>query len=767
MRCPFGILFRESEMSVLSLLRGWGKRVGVRQRRGLRGVEALEGRTLLTAYVVTTLSDSTAVDGLISLREAINASNTNAVNGDAPAGSATEQDTISFLKTLITGGPLTLTIATSRFSITSELKITGPGADRLTIDANGTGEIFNVNNAGVAEISGLTLTGGTGFAFGNGSTAGGAIKSSGVLTLRDCVITGNHAEEGGGIDAAGEVTLIGCTIHNNNATGGDGGGLDLGGSVLIINSTISGNSATGNGGGVTFGDNSGTLGTIINSTITLNLAAGGGGVHRGSGTVTLHNTIVAGNTQLTGALPNDLDGAVFGSDNLIGDAATAGGLSNGVNGNFVGLNGAGNRPLNTIINPTLADNGGRTLTHALAAGSVALDAGIDTRATIDGNIGSAPLTTDQRGGTFDRISGARVDIGAFEEKRRDDVISYDPVTGRWRLGISDGGAFSNTLGPLFNNSVGFDTFTGDFNGDALTDLAGRTDAGQWFVALNDGDNTFTTSNFGTWASDAAAGWTNVQVLDVNGDRKDDIVGLDNTRKFFVAVSDGTAFTTTQFGSALGTGFIAHIVGDYNGDGNDDIANLHNSGAWFVSESNGTTFVIDNYGSIASDAERDWRNFFSGDFNGDQVDDVLLQDQLGNWFIGDGRTDADGRFTVHFANRFDPNGFAEFFIGEFTGDGRDDLIGRTPTNAWLVNRSLENGRMTVKFWGSSGAANTVTATIGDFNGDGLTDVAALVHSTNTWFTLISNAALLEFTTDPFGTWTGWTGGIIRTGRINQG
>ena len=76
--------------------------------------------------------------------------------------------------------------------------------------------------------------------------------------------------------------------------------------------------------------------------------------------MTISNSIIAGNDN-GGSLPADLVGVVGRLDpasayNLIGDAATAGGLVNGVNGNIVGVDPA------LVLGP-LADNGGPTLTH--------------------------------------------------------------------------------------------------------------------------------------------------------------------------------------------------------------------------------------------------------------------------------------------------------------------------------------------------------------------------------------------------------------------
>src|SRR5262249_22514231 len=90
-------------------------------------------------------------------------------------------------------------------------------------------------------------------------------------------------------------------------------------------------------------------------------------------------------------------------NNLIGDASTAGGLTNNSNGNIVGLNGSGTRPIETILNSTLTDNGGPTKTHALVAGSPAIDSGDNTLSS---------SSTDQRG--WPRIWNSTVDIGAFE-----------------------------------------------------------------------------------------------------------------------------------------------------------------------------------------------------------------------------------------------------------------------------------------------------------------------------------------------------------------
>src|SRR5438445_167444 len=70
------------------------RRVTGRPARGPWRLVQLEGRCLPTVITVTGTGDTVAVDGLVTLREAILAANTDQPVGDAPAGSGT--DTIRF-----------------------------------------------------------------------------------------------------------------------------------------------------------------------------------------------------------------------------------------------------------------------------------------------------------------------------------------------------------------------------------------------------------------------------------------------------------------------------------------------------------------------------------------------------------------------------------------------------------------------------------------------------------------------------------------------
>jgi len=255
-----------------------------------------------------------------------------------------------------------------------------------------------IDNSGTLTVTASTFSGGVAF-------QGGAIDNkSGTLTVSDSSFVQNSAIEGGGIFNDATATVTGSTIANNTAlpalatgaipsyTSFDGGAIanDLAGELTLINSTLSSNFAGQNGGAI---DSVGTL-TATNDTIAYNaVAAGGsgGGVDASAGTAIFNNTIIAQNLDGLGttATPNDIAGtvSVLSAYNLIGTGS--GGLTNGTNGNLVG-----------VTSPhlgLLADNGGPTETIALLKGSPAIDAGSNALAVDpQGN----PLTTDQRGTSF-------------------------------------------------------------------------------------------------------------------------------------------------------------------------------------------------------------------------------------------------------------------------------------------------------------------------------------------------------------------------------
>ena len=232
--------------------------------------------------------------------------------------------------------------------------------------------------------------------------------------MTNSTVSGNTAGASAGGISTYNATLyaVGSTISGNTAGGYGGGVFSAGALVGVFNSTVSGNNAGASGGGIDMSQAANVNFVSYNSTITNNTAATVGGGIAGSATVNIGvtNSIVAGNTGTGGGTDiSDLNNAGFGAVNSLigrndGTALAATGGVPGLNANIVGGANAG-----AAVNPqlaALADNGGLTLTHALLAGSPAINRGFN------GFVGT--LTSDQRGSPFYRIFGGTVDMGAFE-----------------------------------------------------------------------------------------------------------------------------------------------------------------------------------------------------------------------------------------------------------------------------------------------------------------------------------------------------------------
>jgi hypothetical protein len=253
-------------------------------------------------------------------------------------------------------------------------------------------------------------------------SAGGIEKRSGALTITNSWVHENRSTKyGGGIWAFScTTTITSSTISGNSVdenagwtTGSGGGILQTYGTMTLASSTISGNSTTNNGGGIyTY---LGTL-TARHCTIANNLCdtafAGspvgvGGGIINSGSTLNIDHTIVAGNQRspVFGSPEDDISGPVTARFSLIGSNLGATITNNG--GNLIGTNAA---PINPLLGSLLEQGG--TPTHALLAGSPAIDAG--DPAAVPGS-GTVPVN-DQRGAPFLRKSGARIDIGAYEKQ---------------------------------------------------------------------------------------------------------------------------------------------------------------------------------------------------------------------------------------------------------------------------------------------------------------------------------------------------------------
>jgi len=249
-----------------------------------------------------------------------------------------------------------------------------------------------------------------GYGYGGGAYSTGAAAE---MTILNSTVFSNTAYNGGGVNQsdAGSILIITQSTLIGNTARYNGGGIFVSqGRFTIISSTISGNTAFYQGGGILSDDYSTIIGSIIDSEFSGNTAttSNGGGIYQHSDVMTLTHVTISGN--YTGGLETRINSFVTMTNSIIAnntgtDCISAGTFTdNGFNlvedGTCIsaGTSISGDPKLGP-----LADNGGDTLTHALLAGSPAIN---------HIPLGVCTLTVDQRG--FIRPFGSGCDIGAVE-----------------------------------------------------------------------------------------------------------------------------------------------------------------------------------------------------------------------------------------------------------------------------------------------------------------------------------------------------------------
>jgi uncharacterized protein (TIGR03437 family) len=280
---------------------------------------AAKAKPLFATITVNTTADTVAADGACSLREAMQAANTNLAVNECPAGAA-GLDTIEF--NLGTGTP-TINGLSALPQISQPLFINGNtgGATRVELNGASAGNNFGLNilnAAGGSTVQALVI---------NRFASGGIILQPGSNgnTVRGCII---------GLNASGTAsqgnTFAGIIIAGSNNV--------IGGTTAAARNIISGNS----GGGIYFLTASGNanntvqgnfIGTDINGTAALGNASSGVEI-LGSA----HDNLIGGTT--AGA-------ANVISGNRIG-IFIRGASANLVQGNFIGTNAAGTGALGNI-----------------------------------------------------------------------------------------------------------------------------------------------------------------------------------------------------------------------------------------------------------------------------------------------------------------------------------------------------------------------------------------------------------------------------------
>jgi beta-glucanase (GH16 family) len=317
----------------------------------------------------------------------------------------------------------------SELTVSRDVTIDGAGAPGLRLSGADTFRVLVVEGGASATVRNLTIGEGYGYQLGgamivNGQAlldrvtvensrtngefqfwqGGGGIYVGGgaALTLRDSTVRNNRTigSDGGGIYGfTGSLIILERSAVINNTAGNVGGGLRTLGDAQIENSTISGNVSEAWHGGAAF-HTDGVL-RLVHSTVAANSSPGGttGGIFvgtfgEGGAQAELLGSVLAGNS-------GDQCFRGFFGPGPVGITSLGGNVAS--DGTCV-LDAAGDQPGVNPLLGALAANGGPTLTHALPAGSPALNAAA----------ASTCPATDQRG--VSRPQGGGCDSGAFERE---------------------------------------------------------------------------------------------------------------------------------------------------------------------------------------------------------------------------------------------------------------------------------------------------------------------------------------------------------------
>ena len=266
----------------------------------------------------------------------------------------------------------------------------------------------NTTGAGPDGTAGANASGngdGGNASAGGAGGSGGGIENSGPLVISGTTLVGNRTGTGGKGATGGNGSGTGRGgIGSPGGAGGSGGAVDSTADMTVSNSTVVANAAAGGGAAGANGAPSGPGGpgpgqpgigggldqramgtTLSHVTITANSASGaGGGVDGAGGTVTVANSIIAGNVA---AAPNlNCAGVLTDQGGNIEFAAAS--CPAGFLRADPGLTGLG-------------DNGGPTQTIALRPGGAAIH-----------HVRTCVLATDQRG--VGRPVGSACDSGAYQ-----------------------------------------------------------------------------------------------------------------------------------------------------------------------------------------------------------------------------------------------------------------------------------------------------------------------------------------------------------------
>jgi hypothetical protein len=254
---------------------------------------------------------------------------------------------------------------------------------------------------------------------------------------------------------------------------------------------------------------------------------------------------------------------------------------------------------------------------------------------------------------------------------------------------------------------------------------------QIVVLLGRGDGTFETPMKFSLPNPVA-----LAVGDFNGDGKEDLVVVEygGTGESAIAIllGDGTGKFRQSSSYPSGVETTGVAVADFNGDGNQDVAVANNAGNVMV-------FFGTGKGTLRKPATYNLRgtnpyNLAAGDLNGDGHPDLAVAEAIGG-SVAVLLNDGTGKFLKPVTYNAGGGEVVDVKIADLRNDGRNDLVIANNSAGMVVLLNKGNGTFgeptiyqpTFFNWQPPEAC-----TVGDFNLDGILDVACATQLEDSYF-----------------------------------
>ena len=327
----------------------------------------------------------------------------------------------------------------------------------------------------------------------------------------------------------------------------------------------------------------------------------------------------------------------------------------------------------------------------------------------------------------------QIDVADFNGDGKPDLLVLDTSDNEATVLLGNGnGTFSpsNYFIPIGGPSVA--ATVGDFNGDGNMDLVLRYNALPVIeVLLGNGNGTFQQPlTFATLNSPM-----DIVTGDFSNDGKLDLAFIDAAGEIEVMLGNGNgtfgppiAYTTA--GPNAGN----LVVGDFNNDGNLDLVFGRTNGTnvrILLGNGNGTFMPPSGIATVINPTY-----MVAGDFNGDgNLDLAIANEVAGNVYelLGNG----DGSFAAPTTIDSIDAGLNGLAAADVTGDGELGLVLTGPyTDALYVLAGNGDGTFAMQTVALGFSPQTIA--VGDFNGDGLSDLAISSRNSPT-ISILLNAA----------------------------